>query len=266
MHSTVFHDMFMMPLPPDEPLVDNCPVVVLSGDSVEDWMHLLAAMFPTSYFREPQAEILVVAALLRLAKKYDIPVLRKEFLSRLKHEFPTTLLEFDEVEGWQHISPGHSANHTLVALINLAREMGLYSILPTMFYSLNLADTEDEAFRLLSLSDQIACFKGYAGLLKLHDATTMLWLKPPSGESASEDCSQVEKCRSALKSTAYHIFLGSKDNECVLDSWDERWGRGLCDDCQVVQQIFREGRRECWRKLPSVFGLPDWEELIKLDF
>lgn len=46
MHSTVFRDMFMMPLPADEPTVENCPVVVLSGDSPQDWIHLLGAMYP----------------------------------------------------------------------------------------------------------------------------------------------------------------------------------------------------------------------------
>jgi hypothetical protein len=46
MHSTVFRDMFMMPLPADEPTVENCPIVVLSGDTAQDWTLLLGAIFP----------------------------------------------------------------------------------------------------------------------------------------------------------------------------------------------------------------------------
>jgi hypothetical protein len=37
MNSSVFRDMFMMPLPAGEPTVENCPVVVLSGDTAQDW-------------------------------------------------------------------------------------------------------------------------------------------------------------------------------------------------------------------------------------
>ncbi|KAF7365476.1 BTB domain-containing protein [Mycena venus] len=45
-HSTVFRDMFMMPLPADEPTVENCPVVVLPGDTAKDWTLFLGAMYP----------------------------------------------------------------------------------------------------------------------------------------------------------------------------------------------------------------------------
>ncbi|KAF7296477.1 BTB domain-containing protein [Mycena chlorophos] len=40
-YSPIFRDMFSLPLPPDEPLMDNCPVVVLSGDRSADWVYLL---------------------------------------------------------------------------------------------------------------------------------------------------------------------------------------------------------------------------------
>jgi hypothetical protein len=46
MHSTIFRDMFMMPLPADEPTVENCPIVVLFGDTAQDWTLLLGAIFP----------------------------------------------------------------------------------------------------------------------------------------------------------------------------------------------------------------------------
>jgi hypothetical protein len=46
LHSSVFRDMFMMPLPPDEPTIENCPLVILSGDTAQDWIHLLGVMYP----------------------------------------------------------------------------------------------------------------------------------------------------------------------------------------------------------------------------
>jgi hypothetical protein len=46
MHSSVFRDMFMVPLPADEPTVENCPVVILTGDTAQDWTCFLGAIYP----------------------------------------------------------------------------------------------------------------------------------------------------------------------------------------------------------------------------
>ncbi|KAJ7070049.1 hypothetical protein C8F01DRAFT_1115102 [Mycena amicta] len=45
MHSTVFLDIFSLPLPADESLVENCPLVALS-DKSDEWTHLLKLMYP----------------------------------------------------------------------------------------------------------------------------------------------------------------------------------------------------------------------------
>ncbi|KAJ7037774.1 hypothetical protein C8F04DRAFT_952254, partial [Mycena alexandri] len=46
MHLSVFRDMFTLPLPANEPTIENCPVVVLPGDTAEDWTLFLGAIFP----------------------------------------------------------------------------------------------------------------------------------------------------------------------------------------------------------------------------
>lgn len=43
--SPVFADMFSVPQPPDEPQVDGCPIVILSGDSAKDWGLLLKILY-----------------------------------------------------------------------------------------------------------------------------------------------------------------------------------------------------------------------------
>jgi hypothetical protein len=42
----------------------------------------------------------LIAALLRLGKKYDFAEFRKDCVCRLKAEFPTTLQELDDLESW----------------------------------------------------------------------------------------------------------------------------------------------------------------------
>ncbi|KAJ7037783.1 hypothetical protein C8F04DRAFT_1393452 [Mycena alexandri] len=41
MHSSVFRDMFTMPLPPDEPTIENSPV-----DTLQNWLLFLEVLYP----------------------------------------------------------------------------------------------------------------------------------------------------------------------------------------------------------------------------
>ncbi|KAF7296521.1 hypothetical protein HMN09_01059000 [Mycena chlorophos] len=267
MHSTVFRDMLTLPLPSEEPLVEGCPVVVLAGDSAEDWTHLMAAMFPTSYFRAGPIELPVLAALLRLTKKYDIPGIRQPLVERLKQEFPTTLEAFSPIKDWTLLPAGDSPNETVVGLINLAREIGLYTILPTLFYSLDFSDVQDKAFQLLSEADQVTCFRGYATMLKQNDLKSTAWLKREPGKAVAKDCEDIRACRAALKSLAYTHFLSVEGRELILEPWDERWGKGLCERCLTIsRKVFDIARDIRWAAMPGVFGLPEWEELEKMDF
>ncbi len=54
----------------------------------------------------------------------------------------------------------------------------------------------------------------------------------------------------------------------ALDDWALKWNDDdLCETCQEeAKEIFKISRNDCWNKLPSMFGLPDWEELRSSDF
>ena len=43
--SEAFKDLFAVPQPEDEALLDGCPVVRLEGDSGQDWTSLLDAIY-----------------------------------------------------------------------------------------------------------------------------------------------------------------------------------------------------------------------------
>ncbi|KAF7299329.1 BTB domain-containing protein [Mycena indigotica] len=156
MHSPVFRDMFSLPLPLEEPLVERCPVVVLFGDTSEDWEYLLRAIFPKEltqnystlcrWFHDGGADsapsVPELRAVLRLSKKYDIAGFRKRCVKVLKDVFPSSFAQYDDDRcpclGSGAISlPAHTDETEFnVQIINLAREVGLYSILPLAFYGL----------------------------------------------------------------------------------------------------------------------------------
>ncbi|KAF7296523.1 BTB domain-containing protein [Mycena chlorophos] len=275
LHSTVLRDMFTLPLPANEPMVEGCPVVVLPGDTAEDWAHLLGVMYPKSFLRPKRPTFPSIAAVIRLGKKYDMARFRQEALAQLKSEFPSALEDLDELaaEGyWQYIHAGKSAKQTLASAIALAREVSLLSVLPVMFYHLK---PSDDTKAMLSLADRVTQLEGHLALLRLQEETTMKWLRPADEADAddgwgipSNQCRHPLVCEAALKQTAFTTLRSLKGKDYVLDEWSEEWEEGLCENCrETAKAIHEEGRKECWRQLPVVFGLADsWEELAKLDF
>ncbi|KAJ7164750.1 hypothetical protein C8R43DRAFT_1232863 [Mycena crocata] len=179
MHSSVFRDMFMMPLPPDEPTVESCPIVVLSGDTPEDWIHLLSAMYPKFLMTEtPRLEFL--AAILRPGKKYDFPLFRKDAMCRLKAEFPATLKGHIEMKPWTNVQE-EAEDFMMLSVISLAREIGLHSILPaTYYYIVSDKDYMDKILHdeelALNTTDRLVCLQGYIKALELQSQIRWLGL------------------------------------------------------------------------------------------
>ncbi|KAJ6584638.1 hypothetical protein B0H19DRAFT_924925 [Mycena capillaripes] len=274
MHSSVFRDMFTMPLPANESTVENCPVVVLTGDSPHDWTLFLGVMYPNyrSLVNEaPRMEL--IAAILRLSRKYDFAMFRKDCIRRLKKEFPTTLKEYDDPhDDWKLIQYEHGI---LLSIISLAREIGLLSILPlacclmvtinNKIYLTRILNPEDAS---LNDSDRLVCLRGFANLLQLQSETTLAWLNvdAPQPHIPSLACRQNVTCIAAVKNIAFTMSRRNSPEICVIHRWNNNWGAGMCRSCgDKATEIYEAGRKVCWEKLPGAFGLPGWAELESLD-
>jgi hypothetical protein len=72
----------------------------------------------------------LIAAILRLSKKYDCPAFRQDCVRRLKAEFPTTFEEYDRLQPWTRIQ---GDKNIYPPILCLAREIGLYSIIPLIY-------------------------------------------------------------------------------------------------------------------------------------
>ncbi|KAJ7719904.1 hypothetical protein B0H16DRAFT_1739089 [Mycena metata] len=271
MHSSVFRDMS---LPVDEMMVENCPVIVLSGDTVREWVLFLGIMFPKSHTTElPNVELLV--AMLRLSKKYDFALFREGCVRRLKQEFPSTLQEYDVVSrGWMFINVDAGRNEDgLFSLISVAREIGLSSVLPSLYYSilgdmgskcmLKILDLDDTC---LSTTDRLACLRG---CLQLRATTTLTWLdvKSTPRHIPSRNCSCRDKCAAAAENIFLNVSSLHLPVTWPLDVWESGWDDEMCSHCEnEAKEIHEAGRETCWQQLPAAFGLPDWTELKALDF
>ncbi|KAF7296504.1 BTB domain-containing protein [Mycena chlorophos] len=269
-HSSVFRDMFSLPLPAEEPLIEGCPLVVLHGDTSEDWAHLLDAMFPNECFVDNPPLLDAVGGILRLSKKYDVPAFRKRCLERLREEFPTTLEEFDkDIASISH--PGGMEFSEMCAhSVNLAREVGVFSMLPSALYYLIRQEPGvfGEHISILdSVQDKLAAYKAYAEMSRDYCQTPLQWLKP-SGCIPSPSCSTRDECERRRNGLFIDLIPDPTIVASIVDFWNEedKWEEGLCEPCVTeAKELYEKMRKECWEKLPSYFGLPSWEELKKMD-
>nr|GAT43809.1 predicted protein [Mycena chlorophos] len=274
-HSPVFRDMFSLPLPPDKPLIDNCPVVVLSGDRSADWLELLDVLFPRLCFVETHPNLDQIIALLRLSKKYEIKGFQHQCVERLRANFPSTLDGYKEVETqWKDIDvpepeDGVDLPELAVKVVNVAREVGLHSVLPVAFYTIIAssvgAATDNENILKLELCDQRACYKGFIQVTKDYLRTPFKCFEPGK-YIPCEACEREPRCNSI----GLLLKLGLENNRHsmanIVGKWDDEWDEQFCPACVgCAKEVFERAREKCWDKLPSYFGLPDWEELKRMD-
>jgi hypothetical protein len=223
--------------------------------------------------RSQRLPLKVIAAFLRLGKKYEITQLRLEATTRLTHDFPSTL------DKWDHVSNDYELVEEYPGLpydiISLAREQGLYAILPAVFYIIIIRLDLDSAYdpiqrgdgstAVLSAEDHIMCTRAWWQLIRDQAELTFSWLDTNGswkGECNFPCITYRNGFRSALFPVEFPPILDCK----ALCGWDSDWEDILCENCaRTAQKLHEDGRAEIWRKLPLYFGLPAWEELLKSD-
>jgi len=135
-HSSFFREMEDLPQPPSQPSVDGCAVIDLPDD-VADVEHLLRALYNLKIVFQPVLSLPIVAALIRLGRKYDFRDLLDSAVERITFENPKTLDEYDVLlnAGGKYapkrllLYPG-----ILFDIIILAREQNILSALPVAYY------------------------------------------------------------------------------------------------------------------------------------
>lgn len=213
--------------------------------------------------------ISVVVSYLRLGKKYGINTLYSEGRERLVYEYPSTLTERDEVDDWTMIQD-QPAN--TFSAVSIGREVSLLAILPLAYYtclehSINeiLDGIEGEDGRLISLSidDQRTCISALEKVLKAQHDHTYQWIHLKSDDLLSAGCQSPTSCSAKRLRIAYEMFLPT-NKPMALWGWQNEWEEGICDSCnKLAKGMHNVGSEDMWDLLPSFFGLPDWEEILK---
>ena len=212
----------------------------------------------------------VVAAFLRLGLKYNIESLRDEATTRLTHEFPSSLDIYDRMVDGEMIELSDSfVNDT----INLLRECQyLTHILPVAFYLQACEDPHpfyqpaisDHGKQVqLSPEDKSTLLEGWLKIVKAQREHTYAWLHQTTPVSVS--CLSKSGCFTARATCVLEAFTPIPSVSGLnLFRDGPTDGVELCVHCETAAKIYHnEGREKLWQILPSFFGLPEWNELLK---
>lgn len=216
----------------------------------------------------------MIAAYLRLGKKYDIPQLRKEALQVLRSEYPSTLEVFDKKTNpidydvfWHHLQ-----------VIDLAHETGTRDILPAAFFMFCQRHSPAElveklyaaaSHSILSSQEHLTFLSGCNRLASYLAEETYSWASDSfvgGSQCTGRNCRTKAKCaffhNTIEKNRLYDALIPWRD--IVWFSPEDENPDPMCQVCmETARKIHAEGRKRVWQKLPSAFGLSDWADLLK---
>ncbi|KAJ7185850.1 hypothetical protein C8R46DRAFT_881156 [Mycena filopes] len=262
--SSVFRDMFGVPQPPNEPTIEGCPIVLVS-DTAQDWELLFEVLYDR-FQSAVSRPFPVVAAMLRLGKKYEMQGPKEDALKRIHFEFPKTLKEFDSDKcHWSMIT---HENDLDVHLLNLLYECGVYSAIPT----LGLACLDSQTLVRKTGDDRAA---GHIRNTSHRPRTYNVLpnrefeLASYEGRYSSQIMQIIGRLQKEQKAVCYTIAGDEAYRPLgyTLNEWKHgAWAGKLCHLCEATaREAYETNRQKGWDLLPTFFGLPQWPDLKDAD-
>lgn len=210
----------------------------------------------------------VAAAVLRLSTKYFAPALRRQAVELLTTAYPPDFSAWER-RGVDRLVP--PVDNEFSAVVLLAEQADIRAFLPSIFYATSKRPLAEILPQLQSLPlnevtrhDISSKFLlGRERLQQEEIKEVLAFLQPTfvrqSCQNNDDAMTLLNAARTAL------VRLGDAEpyyDFCINNPAGVGPSLGLCDDCTtIVKQHIEEAARKLWDKLPSIFGLPDWEIL-----
>lgn len=281
-------------------VVENCPVMAME-DSSHDLSCFLNALHDEtgSYFPfESLTDFNALAGALRLATKYGADEVRANALATLERRYPSTLASWDRIRSHTAASAPWECDRVLI--INLAREVEAFSILPSAMAMLTNDSSAGEVFgvplhsftprRTLSPHSRLNPDdeRGFALMKEYNHVSIVLMLKfirsvgegctrPPERTpvkvgrapvGASTLRPRASQCKETFKEIAAGLLeLLVLENPVGYADFVGSVDRVMQDRervCKVCWQAFKGGyverRKRWWEELPRVLGFSGWRD------
>lgn len=213
--------------------------------------------------------ISVLAAFLRLGKKYVIRQLFEEAQRRLSFGMPS-LVRASTVSAAGNVVlfPGVSGTDPFNFMVmNLASEVGLLSaVVVAAFYccvacpTLSIADGYDfdDERCVLSASNKRCCFLVQRYLAEVERQLFECFTYP------APTCPHRHLSKSPCNSGLLSILRSIHQLRCPFTTWMGTWDNGFCGMCiSELRRKHEEARTRLWNNLPVDLGLGCWENIDK---
>ncbi|KAF7326081.1 BTB domain-containing protein [Mycena kentingensis (nom. inval.)] len=259
--SIVFRDMFSLPQTTDgsplDAVVEGCPVVEMSGDSLQDWEAMLE-VFYDPFVLSSEIPWKTAAAMLRLGKKYQMDAVFGDAAARFHNNYPRTFMHWKNPKNprVRRLMRNISA---AVPVFLLLREIGITSCIPSAAFVLLRDYSLSDIFAALdkAVADP-AVREGPKSMLALaaehmckYQKQTFAWLED-SSVIPSPGCIRAFLC-TEVRASKLSATQWAGNDLCEY---------GFCGSCDAAgRKKFDGDRWIAWEKLPGFFGLPEWAEL-----
>ena len=208
----------------------------------------------------------VVAALVRLAHKYQIDSVEQRALRALRKFYPSNFNDFlvNEVKARDHV-----VEHAISA-VNLARLTGTYTVLPAALYYcawqqgylLQGHRREDGQTEFLSDDDLARSIDGIAVLASmarmLHITMADICLQFQDYEWP---CKRSGSCAASIREVGNRlsVHVGTESRVTTFEDVQEYWSnKDVCGGCTwMLNHLHFEFRKVFWQGLPGIFRVDD---------
>ncbi|KAI0087554.1 hypothetical protein BDY19DRAFT_994870 [Irpex rosettiformis] len=256
---------------------EECPLVVMAGDSAVDMRTFLRTLHDSSIFQMklPSVdEIPQIVSVLRLSTKYDVSYLRRPAIEVLQAWYPTALSNFEALGSNTSLGLSH---HIMVA--NVARQAFASVLLPSaLLLCATKARDSYELYDGISRTDGLhvellpenkrSIFIGrpqleYAGRTRTF---SFFYSADPRGPGCANRGHGNRKCADWCKDISWESVL-QKDH--LLDPFfpffEVARSFVVSSCCRVCSSSWeaqnRAGVEMLWKELPSIFDLQPWSVL-----
>ena len=215
-----------------------------------------------------ESNLFDVAAILRLSYRYRVLQLQKHAIDALRFAFPTSMDKYlDRHERDQALSGD------IFYVANVSRETNTEYLLPSSLLASSLRSYSEilhgaqcsrpcptpGALLKLDAVNQIVVLEGRAILGNLARAHTLsfLYLPDPTFGYISDHC-KYTNCVTSKKTVAESFLLAA-----FLSPFLNLDTSMFCQLCKtkIVDPGIAKGKKEVWEKVPSIYGLGDWEKV-----
>ncbi|KAI0737397.1 hypothetical protein C8Q80DRAFT_1115176 [Daedaleopsis nitida] len=278
-HSEIFCDLFSLPQHEVDETMDDCPTVHLDADDPDDLRPLFQVICcGKNYYHQNDdmtpVPFSILASLIRMGHKYNIPTVLNDALSRLKKYYTADFNSWRDCKARKRYVSTTSLD--AMTVIKLAHLTDTPSLLPIAYFvccdliAETYSDDSDKAAQLiladLAPEDPCRILTGSTHLVR-HAAmriSAFLTAIP------SADCKSPQRCDTKMHlllikrledGTAYQKLAHRSAIEPMAAWLVEDPALPLCGACVENGREFDIQQCRCtWEELPRFFGVevPDW--------